>query len=132
MHINRMIVLQTMIAGIEALPDGFASLEAMAWRWPMCTGSRSNAIPVSDRRLTDNEAEKVARLIVRLFAQMGMLDQARRWAERGMHRLAATPGGALAIAEGRVIQALLDNIPFRRQEDRDHFADGMRKAGVPG
>jgi hypothetical protein len=95
-------------------------------------GEPPNAIPVSDRRLTDNEAEKVARLIVRLFAQMGMLDQARRWAERGMHRLAATPGGALAIAEGRVIQALLDNIPFRRQEDRDHFADGMRKAGVPG
>lgn len=67
-----------------------------------------------------------------LFAQMGLLDEARRWASKGMTRLAATPGGALAVAEKRVVQALLDNDPFRRQEDRDHFADGMRKAGVPG
>jgi hypothetical protein len=31
----------------------------------------------------------------------------------------------------RVIEVLLDNNPFFRQEDRDHFAQGMRKAGVP-
>ncbi len=67
-----------------------------------------------------------------LLAQMGHLDEARRWAEKGIARLAATPGGAMAVAEGRIIQALLDNNPFRRQEDQDHFADGMRKAGVPG
>ncbi len=67
-----------------------------------------------------------------LFAQMGLLDEARHWADKGIARLATTPGGALVVAEGRVVQALLDNNPFRRQEDRDHFADGMRKAGVPG
>jgi hypothetical protein len=63
------------------------------------------------------------------FANSRMLDEAKRGRYR---RLAATPGGALAIAEGRIIQALLDNNPFRRQEDRDHFADGMRKAGIAG
>lgn len=67
-----------------------------------------------------------------LFAQMGRLDEARQWADKGIARLATTPGGALAVADGRVVQALLYNNPFRRQEDRDHFADGMRKAGVPG
>jgi len=67
-----------------------------------------------------------------LFAQMGRLDEAREWAKRAIARLAATPGGALAVAEGRVVEAVLDNNPFRRQEDRDHFAEGMRKAGVPG
>jgi len=67
-----------------------------------------------------------------VFAHVGMIDEAKRWAERGIARLAATPGGALAIAEGRIIQALLDVNPFRRQEDKDHFADGMRRAGIPG
>jgi hypothetical protein len=41
-------------------------------------------------------------------------------------------GGALAIAEHRVVGLLLDNNPFCRQEDRDYFSEGMRKAGVPG
>jgi hypothetical protein len=44
----------------------------------------------------------------------------------------ATPGGALAIAEGRVVDLLLENNPYFREEDRSHFAEGMRKAGVPG
>ncbi|HTO61322.1 MAG TPA: adenylate/guanylate cyclase domain-containing protein [Bradyrhizobium sp.] len=66
------------------------------------------------------------------LAHMGRLDEAKRWGDKGLARLATTPGGALAIAEGRVVEALLHNNPFRRQEDRDHFAEGMRKAGVPG
>ena len=67
-----------------------------------------------------------------ILAHLGRLDEAKRWAVRAIGRLATTRGGALAIAEGRVVELLLDNNPFRRQEDRDHFADGMRKAGVPG
>jgi adenylate cyclase len=66
------------------------------------------------------------------LAHMGRLDEARRWADKALARLATTPGGALAIAEGRVVGLLLDNNPFFRQEDRDHFAQGMRKAGIPG
>jgi len=66
------------------------------------------------------------------YAQMGQLDEARQWVERGLVRLAVTPGGALAIADGRVVDALLENNPMRRKEDRDHFAEGMRTAGVPG
>jgi adenylate cyclase len=66
------------------------------------------------------------------LAHMGRLEDARRWADNAVAKLAATPGGALAIAEGRVVDLLLENNPFCRQEDRDHFAEGMRKAGVPG
>jgi TolB-like protein/Tfp pilus assembly protein PilF len=66
------------------------------------------------------------------LSHMGRLDEARRWAERGIAKLAGRPGGALAIAEHRVVGLLLDNNPFCRQEDRDYFAEGMRKAGVPG
>jgi adenylate cyclase len=67
-----------------------------------------------------------------ILAYMGRLDEAKQWADVGMSRLAATSGGALAITEGRVVGLLLDNNPYCRQEDRDHFAEGMRKAGVPG
>jgi TolB-like protein len=66
------------------------------------------------------------------LSHMGRLEEARRWAERGTAKLAGRPGGALAIAEHRVVGLLLDNNPFCRQEDRDYFAEGMRKAGVPG
>ena len=60
------------------------------------------------------------------------LDEARRWADKAIARLARTPGGALAIAGDRVVGLLLDNNPYCREEDRDHFAEGMRKAGIPG
>jgi len=66
------------------------------------------------------------------LAHMGQLDEARQWAERGVAKLAATPGGAPAVADGQVVRLLLDNNPYCRQEDRDHFAQGMRLAGVPG
>jgi TolB-like protein len=65
-----------------------------------------------------------------ILAHMGRVDEARRWADKAVHRLKSTPAGALAVAEGRVVELLLENNPFRRQEDRDHFAEGMRKAGV--
>jgi TolB-like protein/class 3 adenylate cyclase len=67
-----------------------------------------------------------------ILAHMGRLDEAKRSAERAVARLAATPGGALAIAESRVVGLLLENNPFRRQEDRDLFAEGIRSAGVAG
>ncbi len=66
------------------------------------------------------------------LAHMGRLEEARIWADRAMARLGATPGGALAIAQGRVVSLLLENNPFYRSEDREHFAEGMRMAGVPG
>jgi adenylate cyclase len=66
-----------------------------------------------------------------ILAHMGRLSEARQWAERAVTRLRARPGGPEQVAKG-CIQLILDNNPFRRQEDRDHFAEGMRKAGVPG
>jgi adenylate cyclase len=66
------------------------------------------------------------------LAHMGRLDEARQCADKAVAKLAATPGGALAITDGRVVDLILDNNPDRRQEDRDHIAEGMRKAGVPG
>jgi tetratricopeptide (TPR) repeat protein len=67
-----------------------------------------------------------------ILAHMGRLDEAKRWADKAVGRLSTTPGGASAVADGRVVALLLENNPFYRQEDRDHFADGMRQAGVPG
>ena len=67
-----------------------------------------------------------------ILAQMDHLDEAKSWAAKALARLSGTPGGALAIAEGRVVGLLLDNNPFCRREDREHFAEGMRKAGIPG
>ncbi len=66
-----------------------------------------------------------------VLAHMDRLPEARQWAERAVARLRARPGGPERVARG-CIELLLDNNPFRRQEDRDHFAEGMRKAGVPG
>jgi Tfp pilus assembly protein PilF len=67
-----------------------------------------------------------------VFAQMGRIGEAKHWAARALTKLSGTPGGARAIAEDRVVSLLLDNNPFCRPEDREHFAEGMRKAGVPG
>jgi TolB-like protein/class 3 adenylate cyclase/Tfp pilus assembly protein PilF len=66
-----------------------------------------------------------------ILAQMDRLGEARQWADRAVATLQATPGGRERAISG-CIQLLLDNNPFRRQEDRDHFAEAMRKAGVPG
>ena len=66
-----------------------------------------------------------------ILVQMDRLDEARQWAERAVAGLRARPGGAQLPAKG-CIQLLLDNNPFRLEEDRDHFAESMRKAGVPG
>ena len=66
-----------------------------------------------------------------ILAHMDRLPEARQWAERAVARLRARPGGPEQELKG-CIQLLLDNNPFRHQEDRDHFAEGMRKAGVPG
>jgi TolB-like protein len=66
------------------------------------------------------------------LAHMGRLEEAGRWAETAVATLASTPEGRIVVASGQVVQALVDNNPYRRQEDRDHFAEGMRRAGVPG
>jgi TolB-like protein/Tfp pilus assembly protein PilF len=66
------------------------------------------------------------------LAHMGRLDEAKIWADKGIAALAATPAGAPAVAQGRVVGLLLENNPYCRQEDLDHFAEGMRKAGIPG
>ena len=67
-----------------------------------------------------------------ILAHMGRIDEAKVWANKAVAALAATPAGAPAVAEGRVVELLLENNPYCRQEDRDHFAEGMRRAGVPG
>lgn len=66
-----------------------------------------------------------------IFAHLGRIDEARRWASTGIERLSTTPGGAVTVKEGRVIQRLLENNPYLRPEDRDHFANGLRRAAVP-
>jgi TolB-like protein len=66
-----------------------------------------------------------------VLAQLDRLDEARQWADRAVARLRAKPGG-IEQAEKGCVQLLLENNPYRRAEDRDHFAAAMRKAGVPG
>ncbi|TJV30089.1 MAG: hypothetical protein E5Y16_22305 [Mesorhizobium sp.] len=66
-----------------------------------------------------------------ILAKLDRLAEAKLWAEKAVARLKARPGGVEQAAKG-CIQLLLDNNPFRRQEDRDHFAEAMRMAGVPG
>ena len=67
-----------------------------------------------------------------ILAHSGRIEEAKHSASVAMAKLAATPGGALAIAERRVVELLLANNPYCRREDRDHFAAGMRRAGIPG
>jgi TolB-like protein/Tfp pilus assembly protein PilF len=64
-------------------------------------------------------------------AQLDRPAEAKQWAERAVARLQATPGWREQASRG-CIQLLLDNNPYRRAEDLDHFAEAMRKAGVPG
>ncbi len=66
------------------------------------------------------------------LAYLGRIDEANRRVQSGIEKLASTPGGALAISEGRIVETILRNNPYCRAEDRDHVANGMRKAGVPG
>jgi adenylate cyclase len=65
------------------------------------------------------------------LAYLGRPDEARAWGERAVARLGARLGGKL-LEERGCIQLLLDNNPLRLQADRDHFAEGMRRAGIRG
>lgn len=65
-----------------------------------------------------------------ILVYLGRLDEARQWADRAVARLYAKPGWAERATKG-CIPLLLENNPFRRPEDREHFAEGMRRAGVP-
>jgi TolB-like protein len=66
------------------------------------------------------------------LAHMDRLDEARHWAGIAVAGLAGTPAGATAVAKARVVELLVENNPYCRREDRDHFAEGLRRAGVPG
>jgi tetratricopeptide (TPR) repeat protein len=66
-----------------------------------------------------------------MLAQLGRLDEARQWAQRAVERLSQRPGGARQ-AKKSCVQIMLENNPYRRPEDQQHFADALRKAGVPG
>jgi adenylate cyclase len=65
-----------------------------------------------------------------ILAHMDRPQRAHQWGDRAVERLSARPGSAGGVAKG-CVRLLLDNNPWRRQEDRDHFAEGMCKAGVP-
>jgi tetratricopeptide (TPR) repeat protein len=66
-----------------------------------------------------------------MLAQLGRLEEARQWAQRAVERLSQRPGGARQ-AKKSCVQIMLENNPYRRPEDQQHFADALRKAGVPG
>ena len=65
------------------------------------------------------------------LAYLGRLDEARQWGKRAVARLAARLG-ADVVAEKGCIELMLENNPYRRQADQEHFAEGMRRAEVPG
>lgn len=66
-----------------------------------------------------------------MLAQLGRLDEARQWGERAISRLSQRVEGTKS-AQKSPIQFILENNPYRRPEDREHLADALRKAGVPG
>jgi hypothetical protein len=49
---------RSLVAIVSSMP--------MAWRWPMCDRQLPNTTALSDKRPTDDEAQRLARLIVRL------------------------------------------------------------------
>ena len=65
-----------------------------------------------------------------MLAQLSRMDEARQWGERAVARLSQRLGDAKA--QKSPIQFMLENNPYRRPEDRQHLADALRKAGVPG
>lgn len=66
-----------------------------------------------------------------ILAQLGRVDEARAWAERAVVRFTQRTSGT-EHASKSCIDVMLENNPFRTPEDRKHFADAMRLAGVPG
>src|SRR6188472_2151621 len=50
----------------EAIPGGYRVIDANGLALAHVYGEPPNAIAISDKRLTNNEAEKIARLIARL------------------------------------------------------------------
>jgi hypothetical protein len=50
----------------EPIPGGYRVIDASGLALARVYGEPPNAIAISDKRLTDNEAEKIARLIARL------------------------------------------------------------------
>ena len=64
------------------------------------------------------------------LAQLGRMEEAREWADRAVTRLAARFGGMDRLPRS-CLQIMLENNPYRLPEDRDHFANALRKAGVP-
>lgn len=64
-----------------------------------------------------------------ILAQLDRTADAGDWAQRAVARLKEQEGKAHRTSG--FIKLLIDNNPYRLQEDRDHFADAMRKAGIP-
>ena len=54
------------------------------------------------------------------FAQLGRMDEAEIWRKRFMERVPQF-----------TISSWIENLPFRRQRDVDHFIEGYTKAGFP-
>jgi hypothetical protein len=65
-----------------------------------------------------------------MLARLGRLEEARQWAAIGMRKLEDRIGRERLEREG-CVRLLLDNNPFRKPEDIDHFAESLRLAGVP-
>jgi hypothetical protein len=51
---------------LESIPGGYRVIDANGVALAHVYGEPPNAIAISDKRLTNNEAEKIARLIARL------------------------------------------------------------------
>lgn len=65
------------------------------------------------------------------LAYMGRMAEAFQWGERAVARLRARLSTKV-LADRGCVQLLLDNNPLRLATQREHFAEGMRRAGIPG
>jgi adenylate cyclase len=63
------------------------------------------------------------------LAYLGRSAEARSWADRAVKRLKGRLGERL-LAEKGSIQLMIENNPYRLSSDAEHFAEGMRRAGV--
>ena len=66
-----------------------------------------------------------------MLAYLNRLEEAQTWGRRAVDRLKLRLGES-TLQTNNCIQLLLENNPYQRQEDSEHFAQGMRMAGIPG
>jgi TolB-like protein/tetratricopeptide (TPR) repeat protein len=65
-----------------------------------------------------------------LLAHMGRLDEAREWVKKGILHIKDRPGFSESSGKS-LIELVMGNNPYRRQQDRELIESGMRMAGVP-